>query len=272
MSEHAYILTEQALTVYYNADCHTINAEDPRFEQAIELLRAEDYESLIDLMKPVRKLNEVFAMWDSMVRIVDDTVFYGDTPLHTYVASKAIELHSLGLNPQSLLNFIGRVMKNPSYRARNETFKFLEVGNLPITSDGCFLAYKRVRDDYRDVHSGRIDNSVGQIVTMDRYAVDDDSNRTCSAGLHFASRDYLQHFPGNHLMVLKIDPADVVSIPVDYNNTKGRCCRYEVVGELPLEDYEKHDFGGPVCDDYDDDYSDEDWDEANEDWAEDEAA
>ena len=34
-------------------------------------------------------------------------------------------------------------------------------------------------------------------------------------------------------MVLKINPRDVVSIPNDYNNQKGRCCRYEVIDEVP---------------------------------------
>ena len=33
-------------------------------------------------------------------------------------------------------------------------------------------------------------------------------------------------------MILKINPADVVSIPTDYNASKGRACRYEVIGEL----------------------------------------
>ena len=32
-------------------------------------------------------------------------------------------------------------------------------------------------------------------------------------------------------MIVKINPADVVAIPSDYNNTKGRTCRYEVVSE-----------------------------------------
>jgi len=32
-------------------------------------------------------------------------------------------------------------------------------------------------------------------------------------------------------MIVKINPKDVVAIPADYNNTKGRTCRYEVVAE-----------------------------------------
>ena len=34
---------------------------------------------------------------------------------------------------------------------------------------------------------------------------------------------------------------DVVSIPVDYSCDKGRCCRYKVVGELPLDKLEEVD-------------------------------
>ena len=67
---------------------------------------------------------------------------------------------------------------------------------------------------------------------MERNAVDDDKDRTCSAGLHFCSKDYLNHFGGERIMILKINPRDVVSIPSDYNDSKGRACRYEVIGEL----------------------------------------
>jgi len=37
-------------------------------------------------------------------------------------------------------------------------------------------------------------------------------------------------------VIVKIDPADVVSIPSDYNNQKGRCCKYMVIREVELQD------------------------------------
>ena len=37
-------------------------------------------------------------------------------------------------------------------------------------------------------------------------------------------------------MIVKINPRDVVSIPTDYNNSKGRACRYEVIGELGVKE------------------------------------
>jgi hypothetical protein len=131
-----------------------------------------------------------------------------------------------------LEQFIDNLMENPSKRAVDELYGFLEKNTLPITDDGCFLAYKKVKADYKDVYSGTIDNSVGQNVSMPRNKVNDDANQTCSDGLHFCSIDYLKHFGGERIVILKINPRDVVSIPVDYNNAKGRCCAYYVIGEV----------------------------------------
>jgi DNA-binding XRE family transcriptional regulator len=42
------------------------------------------------------------------------------------------------------------------------------------------------------------------------------------------------------LMLLKVNPADVVSIPSDYNNTKGRCWKYEVIDEIDITTRQRH--------------------------------
>jgi hypothetical protein len=49
-------------------------------------------------------------------------------------------------------------------------------------------------------------------------------------------------------MILKISPADVVSIPTDYNGAKGRCMRYEVVGQV--DGPPSHAFAGVVNSEY----------------------
>jgi hypothetical protein len=137
-----------------------------------------------------------------------------------------------GFPIEPLVLFMENLMTNPSHRAVNELYGFLENNNLPITPDGHFLAYKKVSEDYKDVYSGTFDNSVGKVCEMERNQVDDDKDRTCSVGLHFCSQEYLNHFGGERTMILKINPRDVVSIPSDYHNSKGRCSRYEVIGEL----------------------------------------
>lgn len=146
-----------------------------------------------------------------------------------------------GFNVNPFVKFMENLMLNPSKRAVDELYGFLEACNLPITPDGHFLAYKRVRNDYRDIYTGTMDNSVGNVLEMQRNAVDEDKDRTCSAGLHFCSKTYLPHFGcggGSRVVVVKINPRDVVAIPSDYNNAKGRTCRYEVVDELPLDESE----------------------------------
>ena len=139
-----------------------------------------------------------------------------------------------GFDIEPMVNFMENLMRNPSKRSVDELYGFLEKNNLPITPDGCFLAYKKVRNDFKDIHSGTMDNSPGTVVEMERNKVDDDKDRTCSTGLHFCGMSYLNHFGGSdsRTVIVKIDPSDVVSIPSDYNGAKGRACRYTVIGEL----------------------------------------
>jgi hypothetical protein len=137
-----------------------------------------------------------------------------------------------GFDVAPLVEFMHNLMKNPSKRAVDELYGFLEKNSLPITPDGCFLAYKRVRGDYKDCYTGTMDNSVGKVVEMERNMVDDNRDNTCSTGLHFCSHSYLASFGGERTVIVKVNPADVVSIPSDYNNAKGRACSYEVIGEI----------------------------------------
>jgi hypothetical protein len=159
--------------------------------------------------------------------------YYGEV-IHNTLTKRIINFMRDGLPHEPLLNFFKNLMQNPSKRAVDELYDFLEAGELPITEDGCFLAFKNVRSNYMDIHSGTFDNSVGKVCEMARNRVDEDKDRTCSYGLHFCSIKYLPHFSdsdGGHTMIVKINPKDVVAIPADYNNTKGRTCRYEVVAE-----------------------------------------
>ena len=159
--------------------------------------------------------------------------------MHGAIVNRMVQMLQEEFPIEPLVLFMENMMQNPSYRAVNELYGFLEKNNLPITPDGHFLAYKKVREDYKDVYSGKFDNSVGQVVEMERNQVNDDKNQTCSAGLHFCSQGYLGHFGGERVMILKINPRDVVSIPTDYDNSKGRACRYEVIGEVGVREVEE---------------------------------
>lgn len=235
MIDLPYITTNNAITVY--TDDHgplTVTKTDhaSSYEAAYEALSAGDEDALLSALSPARAVIRAFeSVAGHHVEVDGNQLLLDGYPLDTYTARKVLQFANQKLDVMPLMRFIGRCANNPSRRAVQELYQFLEYGNMPLTPDGCFLAYKRVRDNYRDVHSGQIDNSVGSVVKMLRNEVDDRSEMTCSYGLHFCSFEYLRSFSGSRIMVLKIDPASVVSIPKDYNNTKGRCCRYAVVGE-----------------------------------------
>lgn len=224
-----YLIQGRNVVVMINNNSHTINPSHMFYEKILAAIKAEEWDQVREYIEP-RKV--VLNYGQGNIAIQGNKFFWQGKEMHNTLTTRIIEMFQGGFPIEPMVKFMENLMENPSHRAVTELYGFLERGKLPITPDGYFLAYKKVRKDYLDVHSGTIDNSVGKTVTMPRNAVNDNCNDTCSTGLHFCSRDYLRKFGGDRVMILKIHPKDVVSIPVDYHNTKGRCCEYQVIGEL----------------------------------------
>jgi hypothetical protein len=233
----AFIRTSDHLTVTFdNGESVTVYPSNPRYAEIVKALNDRKFELVRVLASPKAAVQEKIAKVQrrgvGAVELRNGVVYYNDKPIHNTLTRRIVEMATEGFDIEPMCKFLANLQNNPSYRAVNELFAFLEKGNLPITEDGHFLAYKKVDDSYKDCHTHTIDNSVGQVVTMPRNQVNQNPNETCSQGLHFCSRSYLASFGGSHTMILKINPADVVAIPTDYNDSKGRCCRYEVIGEV----------------------------------------
>ncbi len=240
-----YLIQGSNIIIVIGSKTHTINKQHLSYNKIVDAIKTSDWDTVKDLIEPKKAILKYGA---GNISIQGDKIFWKDEEFTNYLSDKIVSMFQEGFPIEPMVLFMENLMKNPSKRAVNELYGFLEKGKMPITSDGCFLAYKRVRSDYKDVHSGTFDNSVGKIVQMERNKVDDDKDRTCSSGLHFCSEEYLKHFSGERIMILKINPRDVVSIPADYNDSKGRCCRYEVIGELGAETNPKDAFQEPVQD------------------------
>ena len=240
---YPFLIQGKNIVVVIGTNSHTISSTHISYEKIKEAIKSGDWDTVKDLIEPKQVVLNYGA---GNVSIQGDKMFWKGTEFHNTLAAKVIQMYQEGFPIEPMVMFMENLMSNPSKRAVTELYGFLEKGNLPITSDGYFLAYKKVRKDYKDVHSGTMDNSVGKIVEMERNMVDDKAENTCSTGLHFCSEHYLNHFGGERVMILKINPADVVSIPTDYNASKGRACRYEVIGELGVDPNEA--FAEPVQD------------------------
>jgi hypothetical protein len=234
-----YILTKSGLTVYLGAEPREIDNSVPEFSKVLEVIKAgatdaaEQIKQILDAALN-RVKQALVAAPASGVTLAHGQVWWNGQPLHNTLTDRMLAMLEQGLDIQPLIGFLENLMKNPSFRVVQKLYEFLEFGGLPITSDGSFLAYKAVRADWKDIHSGTFDNSIGKVLEIPRNQVDEDAERTCSYGLHVCSFKYLPNFAhsGGHIAIVKVNPADVVAIPADYNNTKMRCCRYEVVDEL----------------------------------------
>lgn len=255
----AYIITPKGYSVFIGTESYVVDKDHPNYLKISDSLKSGDY---ADLKKLINAKAVVEKFGEGKLTVQQGVVRYNGKELHGCITTTVLKLIKDGFTVTPLVKLLDNLSLNPSYRAVNELYEFLEVGNLPITSDGCFVAYKKVRSDYKDIYSGKFDNSIGAKPTMPRNEVDEDSDRTCSSGLHACSYDYLKHFgscPDNKVVAVKINPKDVVSIPKDYNNSKLRCCEYEVIADVTDEYNKSHNvlsdssLYGDIKDDYEDD-------------------
>jgi hypothetical protein len=229
---YPYLIQGSNIVVVIGNKSHTISKTHITYQKVLDAIKANDWDSLPDIIEPKKV---VLNYGQGNVSIQGETLFWKGKELNTGLSVRMIQMLQEGFPIEPMVNFMENLYQNPSKRAVTELYGFLEKCNLPITPDGHFLAYKKVRANYMDVHSGTMDNSVGKIVEMERHDVDDNKDNTCSTGLHFCSQSYLNSFGGERTVIVKINPRDVVSIPSDYNDAKGRACRYEVIGEMEVE-------------------------------------
>lgn len=224
----SFIKTAKALTVVINGKPFNVSQDHPSFEEICEELKKGSSASsalLLELIDVTAVLNgKTFGK----VTVSEDKVFYAGRPVGSALTERIVTMLREGYDIEPWALFMDNVYKNPAEYAREELFLFLESGNLPITPDGHFLAFKNVRSDMRSHYDGKTLHTIGKALEMPREAVDPVRDRTCSSGLHFCSQSYLgqYHSNGGLTLIVKINPADVVSIPSDYNNTKGRAWRY----------------------------------------------
>lgn len=233
-----YTSTNDNITVFHGGKVFNIPSTNRKFAELKEHLKsgAHDIE-YIETIVNVRSMVERFSKGN--VKIYGNEVYYKGQLVRTSITSRLIEHLDMNYEVDTWLNFMENVMQNPSNDSRERLFDFLEKNGSPLTEDGHFLAFKRVRGDFLDHYTGKMDNSPGKIVQVDRSMVDSNNRNTCSHGLHVCASVYLTEsgYADSYdakTIVCKVNPRDVVAVPPDYNETKMRVCRYEVISEVEL--------------------------------------
>jgi len=235
----ASIINNTGATIVIGSDSFTIRRDHISYPSIIEELNGDrdpvKLKALLDVKAAITTLTQ------GKVEVKDDKLFVNGVQVTTGLATRILSLVKDNQNglAKPLIAFLENLMSNPSRRSVQGLYDWLEKSNLPITDDGCFIAWKIVGPDFMSLYSGngavKFDNSPGKVVEVARNEVDEDPDRTCSYGLHFCSSGYLPSYgtrEGNKVVMVKVNPADVVAFPRDYNTAKGRACKYTVLSEV----------------------------------------
>lgn len=228
-----YIILPTSIMVALNGEPHTIHSSHEHFEEIKKLLERGCF-NIKDLIDKAGVIKEYCG---TEVTVEAGIVYFNDKPIHNNITARIFQMYKAGDDVSALTNFLTKVAKNPDSKIMQQIDMFLQGVHIPIGKDGCLYAYKAVRDNYMDIYSGTIDNSVGNIVKVDRKDVDNDSNQGCSHGLHCGNISYVKSYGGgnstdNRLVIVRVEPENIVSVPKDHSFMKVRCCEYKVVSEV----------------------------------------
>lgn len=194
------------------------------------------------------------------ITMTENNVLIDGEPVEDSLANQLIKMSETkdedDRNWNAFVNFVEKLYSGPSKDVRDQLFRWLmreftKTGYLTLTPDGDFIGYKgyKFADDRTDlaphqreiesVHSGTafvngeeikgyISQKKGDIVTMPRNTVTDDPEIGCATGLHVGTWNYARDW-GSVVYAVKVNPADVVSVPYECDSQKIRCQKYEVL-------------------------------------------
>lgn len=225
------------LTLTLHGHPHIIHPEHQNIDEIWKVLGSADLDDqakeqrLQELIQtPAAKLKAAIQEIEyDDIQIEHGVVVVNGEEIHNTLTEKILEIHKAGRDFSPLVHFMVNLFKNPSKASRDQLFDFLDQAGFPITPDGCFLSYKGVKDSFWDQHTGRTFQYLpGTVIEMAREDVCADPNQGCAAGIHVGTLGYAKGF-SSKVILLKVNPADAVSVPRDHNFAKIRVCRCEVI-------------------------------------------
>lgn len=210
---------------------HTLGSNSEIFNDVGMLLLNSKIDEAVALIEAgIAAKAEVAIDLGPDMKLLDGILYWHGIKQESGIARRIVSDIETGKFDNRYVEFMRKLMLNPSYKSVEMLYDFLEHNKFEILENGNILAYKglkRTENGPRDWFTGLVPNWANTTVTMPRNMVEDDPTKACSQGLHIASKEYARDY-GN-VVEVSVDPADIVSVPYNYNNKKCRCCRYEVL-------------------------------------------
>lgn len=225
-----FTMTQNNIALVINNRLLQFQAGTPQYSQIAGCILREEWDKIPDLITVAGALAAYLAASGGRFGVTESgTVTYDGEPVPTSITQRITSMATAGEDIGPMLAFYERLSKNPSRRSVQQLFDFLGHMGIPIQPDGTFVAYKGVREDLLDQHSGTILNEPGRTITMPRNQISDDPDVPCHEGLHVGALTYARSFAAR-TVACRIDPEHVVCVPRDYSFQKMRVCQYTVVG------------------------------------------
>lgn len=247
----SFIVKSNVISGIVNGQSFTVNNTHPNYSRIKEALNDRNDELVVELLSFKKTVDKVInaLVQNNLVTVNGNEVLFKGKVLHNAITRRILDLAREEFDFNPLVKFLENLMQNPSAKAIEELFDFLDRKNLPITEDGCFLGYKAISSDWYSKTSGkteltkgtvredgRIFNGIGEEIECERNQVDDDRDNECSYGLHVGALEYSGpggwfNNNGDRCIIVKVNPKNVIAVPKDHNATKIRVCAYTVVSE-----------------------------------------
>ena len=205
-----YIINDTGIVLFRNGKPQKFASNEKSYAAIIAALKLpeDQQEKAIDLALEQSNVNADIASIGFMINHTTQQVAYKGELLPFPLAQKVFSLIKENLPVTLLEKFWENLKLNPSYNSIRELYDFLSYKELPITEDGCFLAYRGLQDDFYSVRGnlqtkvlqgkvnklGQIYNGIGEHIEVCRGDVDDNRDNTCSQGVHAGSYDYAQNW------------------------------------------------------------------------------
>jgi hypothetical protein len=222
-----FTLTHESITVVYEGKPHVVQKGSPQFNALRKAILAEDWKAVPKNLTVAKSIKD----WaKGKFTMKDDHFYFEGNEIPSNINTRIVKMATSGEDPTPLFKFWERLQKNPSMRSVEQLWPFLEHKGIPLTKEGCFLAYKGVRNDFLDAHSGTISNKPGTVHEMPRNQISDDPNHACHEGFHVGALAYAGSF-SQRVVICEVDPEHVVCVPYDASQHKMRVCKYKVIGQ-----------------------------------------
>ncbi len=210
----------------------SITRDNQNFKKVCDMLMGGNMD-VMALVNPAKNFEYTYGN----IKVVEDGVLFAGNKLPKEIAFFVIDAVRAGkqADAERFAKFLNNLMENPSYRAVTTLYPFIKHNDIQITDEGMILAWKRIKSDFTDVYTGKIDNSIGKVVKVRRNEVEENPDQTCAQGLHLCAKHYLSSYSGDVVVQCLLNPRDVVAVPKDYNGSKLRCCEYKVLRDVTKE-------------------------------------